>query len=563
MTRPRSVLLLGIPVLIGAGLALWWVRTAGGSTLLRGLSEANPALVLLALGATAGWLFARFIRWQFLLRRVGARLPIRTTLGTYVAGLPGTATPAYVGEAVRGLFIKRRFGVPMRVSLAVLVFERLYDVAALALVTVGAGLVAGGDARALQVGAVFFALAVAGGVMLWPVGRRIGIRDDAMTRLRSAATIGPALALSVLAWATAALLIAITARALGISLGAAEGARVFGTSTLLGAVTLLPAGVGATGSLAILELSRLGLDTSAAVLVVSLFRLTSTGAALTVGAVFLWRELRDANRGATRPAEGTAHFDQIAEQYNAQWSPHVWDLLLDRKLGFMADALPTPPAAAGVGLDLGCGLGLQTAELRKRGYQVIGLDPSVGLLAVGQQRLGPSPVIAGSALELPFPDQSLDFVYTIGVLHHLPGRDAQRDALGEITRVLKPGGTFLVHESNPRNPLFRFYMGYLFPILKRIDEGTEWWIDPRTWQTTNGLRLEGVRYFTFLPDFTPRLMMTAAVAVERLLERGPTRAYSAHYMAVLRRPGLPEGETVHGARNGAFSNSSPLESRDT
>ena len=38
-------------------------------------------MVVLALAATAGWLFARFIRWQFLLRRVGVRLPIRTTLG--------------------------------------------------------------------------------------------------------------------------------------------------------------------------------------------------------------------------------------------------------------------------------------------------------------------------------------------------------------------------------------------------------------------------------------------------------------------------------------------------
>jgi SAM-dependent methyltransferase len=121
------------------------------------------------------------------------------------------------------------------------------------------------------------------------------------------------------------------------------------------------------------------------------------------------------------------------------------------------------------------------------------------------------------------------------VLHHLPGRDAQEVALREIARVLRAGGTLLVHESNPRNPLFRFYMGYLFPILKSIDEGTEWWIDPRRWERVEGLRLERVRYFTFLPDFTPRLLMRPAVAIERWLERGPTRAYSAHYMVVLRR----------------------------
>jgi ubiquinone/menaquinone biosynthesis C-methylase UbiE/uncharacterized membrane protein YbhN (UPF0104 family) len=537
VNRPRSILLLGIPVLIGGLLAAWWVRSTGGTTLVRGLLAARPGLVVLALAATASWLFARFIRWQFLLRRVGVRLPIRSTLGTYIAALPGTATPAYVGEAIRGVFIKRRFGVPMRVSLAVLVLERLYDVAALALVTIVAALLAGSSTRAVQVGVVFVGVAVGGLVVLWPLGRRVGIRADAMARLRGPGTVGPALLLSLLAWAAAGLLLAIAARALGVSLGAAEGARVFGTSTLLGAVTLLPAGFGATGGLAILELGRLGLETATAVLVVSLVRLTSTGAALAVGTVFLIRELRDAATGVAGPAEGAAHFDQIAEQYNAQWSPHVWDLLLNRKIGFMQQALPEP-SEAGVGLDLGCGLGLQTAEMRRRGYDVIGLDPSVGLLAVGQQRLGPSPVLSASALELPFADGSLDFVYAIGVLHHLPGREGQRVALQEIVRVLRPGGRLLVHESNPRNPLFRFYMGYLFPILKRIDEGTEWWIDPRDWERVPGLRLERVRYFTFLPDFTPRFLMAPAVRMEQLLEQGPTRTYSAHYMAVLEREAL-------------------------
>src|SRR5205807_6354756 len=99
-----------------------------------------------------------------------------------------------------------------------------------------------------------------------------------------------------------------------------------------------------------------------------------------------------------------------------------------------------------------------------------------------------------------------------------------------------PGGRLLVHESNPRNPLFRFYMGYLFPILKSIDEGTEWWIDPRSWVSSRSeLRLEAVRYFTFLPDFTPKRLLGPALALERLLERGPTKPYSAHYLAVVRR----------------------------
>ncbi len=542
MRRLPRPILLALPLLLGGILAAWWVRSAGGESLVQGVLGARIPFVVLALSLTAAWLFIRFIRWQFLLRQVGVRLPIRPTLHSYVAGLPGTATPAYVGEAIRGVFLKRRFGVPIRISLAVLVLERLYDVAAIALLAIFTALMSdsSGGTTSVRVGVLFFAVAVVAAMAIWPAGSRVGISVSALTRLRSPSSVAISLVLSLAAWALASLLLSVAARALGVVIGPAEGARMFATSTLLGAVTLLPAGVGVTGSLAIAELTRTGLAVETAVLVVSLLRLTSTGAALTVGVFFLWRELRAAT--AARVPEGAAHFDAIAQDYNAQWSPHVWDLLIDRKVGFMTEALPKSPAAAGIGLDLGCGLGLQTAALRERGYRVVGLDPSVGLLAAGQKRIGPTPVLAGSALELPFGDASLDFIYTIGVLHHLPGREAQQSAFREIARVLKPGGRLLVHESNPRNPLFRFYMGYLFPILKSIDEGTEWWIDPRSLESLEDLQPESVRYFTFLPDFTPRALMGVALQIERMLERGPTRPYSAHYMAILVRP--LEGRTV-------------------
>lgn len=536
MARRRRLLLYALPLLVGVACAAVWVRYTGGDALLRGLAGANPGSVALALGLTGCWLFARFIRWQFLLRRVGIRIPIRSSFGSYLAALPGTATPAYIGEAIRGVFIKRRFGVPLRATLSVLVLERVYDVVALALIM----LAVAADGRDGRIGAIFLAIALAGTLTLWPVARRVGLTPHALGRLRALGTIVPALALSLIAWSLAALLVGVAARAIGATLPLLDGARVFVTSTLLGAATLLPAGVGATGSVAIFELSSLGFSLSDAVLAITLVRLTSTGAALLVGSIFLWRELR-AGRGE-RPAEGAAHFDTIAEEYNAQWSPHVWDLLLERKLGLLTGALPSPPREAGIGLDLGCGLGLQTAELRKRGYEVVGLDPSFGLLATGRARTGIVTLAAGSALELPFRDGSIDFVYAIGVLHHLPGRDAQAQAFREIARVLRPGGVALVHESNPRNPLFRFYMGYLFPILKSIDEGTEWWIDPRDCAGRDDLHLEAVRYFTFFPDFTPRWLMGSALAAERVLERGPTKTYSAHYMAILRR--MP-----HGARH--------------
>jgi hypothetical protein len=48
--------------------------------------------------------------------------------------------------------------------------------------------------------------------------------------------------------------------------------------------------------------------------------------------------------------------------------------------------------------------------------------------------------------------------------------------------------------------------------------------------------LADLRYFTFMPDFIPQALVRLASPIERLLESSPFAPYSAHYMAVLRKP---------------------------
>jgi SAM-dependent methyltransferase len=123
-------------------------------------------------------------------------------------------------------------------------------------------------------------------------------------------------------------------------------------------------------------------------------------------------------------------------------------------------------------------------------------------------------------------------VYIINVLHHLSSIDEQQRAFKELMRVLKPGGRLFVHEINTRNLLFRFYMGYVFPSLNCIDEGIERWLRPDRLDMYTEARLMDVRYFTFLPDFMPRVLVRLLAPIEQMLERSFLRVYSAHYMAV-------------------------------
>jgi SAM-dependent methyltransferase len=96
-------------------------------------------------------------------------------------------------------------------------------------------------------------------------------------------------------------------------------------------------------------------------------------------------------------------------------------------------------------LEIGLGQGAESEQLIRRGARWSGLD----LTQESVDRVGARLAIRdlphddlrhGSALDIPWPDDSFDLVFSHGVLHHIP--DIHR-AQAEIHRVLKPGGTLV------------------------------------------------------------------------------------------------------------------------
>jgi SAM-dependent methyltransferase len=86
----------------------------------------------------------------------------------------------------------------------------------------------------------------------------------------------------------------------------------------------------------------------------------------------------------------------------------------------------------GRALEIGCGTGL----LQDVAQNYIGVD--IATTSAGYMH---KPFCACSAIELPFPDDSFDAVWTIWVLEHV---DAPEKMLSEIRRVLKPGGSVFI-----------------------------------------------------------------------------------------------------------------------
>jgi len=107
-------------------------------------------------------------------------------------------------------------------------------------------------------------------------------------------------------------------------------------------------------------------------------------------------------------------------------------------------------------LEIGCGIGLLTQQLRPLLHDVWGIDPSISSL--GQAAAPRGQLIAADGLRTPFADESFDLVIAVCVLHHVP-IDQRATFLAEAARITRRGGLVLLCEHNPWNPLTRFVVG--------------------------------------------------------------------------------------------------------
>lgn len=97
----------------------------------------------------------------------------------------------------------------------------------------------------------------------------------------------------------------------------------------------------------------------------------------------------------------------------------------------------------GIILDLACGAGRHMLEFERRGLKPIGLDLSAALLQQAHDRLPDLRLVRGDMRHLPFADRSFQYVanfFTSFGYFADPEEDVQ--VLGEIRRVLEPGGCF-------------------------------------------------------------------------------------------------------------------------
>ncbi len=232
----------------------------------------------------------------------------------------------------------------------------------------------------------------------------------------------------------------------------------------------------------------------------------------------------------------TNHFETI-ESYDSEIPKHIRKHLLEKKLSLQLKHIDSNfPSRNLKVLDIGCGTGWHVKKMSEHGFEVHGIDASSKQFEAAKRNSGSNNINLGSVLNLPFENNSFDVIYTINTLHHLADHNQQKKAMQEIERVLKPGGMLFIHEINVKNPIFRIYMDFIFPKLRGIDDGTEQWLNEEKIKTLcSALKVIDCNYYTFIPDFLPKILMKPALIIENFLEKSILREYSAHFTCVCQK----------------------------
>jgi SAM-dependent methyltransferase len=105
-------------------------------------------------------------------------------------------------------------------------------------------------------------------------------------------------------------------------------------------------------------------------------------------------------------------------------------------------------------LDIGSGIGLTDHHLSAYFKNLHGVDVEEGVVKKASEFNPNVKYSLYNSLNLPFGNSSMDMVFAINVMHHVPP-DNWKNFVKEMNRVLKPGGMAAVFEHNPVNPLTR------------------------------------------------------------------------------------------------------------
>lgn len=300
MLKQKSIRKILLIVLIAVGLYAIFFLISDFTIIYDKLTNFKIVYLvpILAL-VSCSWLVL-FLRWSVLLNNLKITIPKKDNLLIYISSYSLAATPGQLGELIKSQLLKNKFDVPITKTAPLVLIERLYDLTGALIVSIlgiwflgiGVFIIA---AAAIALTAIFVLLhsktafnkilSLSKNVkFLKKAGDSLSNSHDVIQLSIKGKTFVASTILSIVYWMLLGSAAYLTLIALGIdTIGILNMISIYSSSLILGAISLIPGGIGvAEGSIAGL-LTLGGIDISVAFVLGVLIRIFTLWYAVLVG----------------------------------------------------------------------------------------------------------------------------------------------------------------------------------------------------------------------------------------------------------------------------------------
>jgi SAM-dependent methyltransferase len=143
--------------------------------------------------------------------------------------------------------------------------------------------------------------------------------------------------------------------------------------------------------------------------------------------------------------------EELVQDAIAATCGNLYRHLIGRVTTYPIPEIRLPPGEGRTFLEVGCNWGRWCVSAARRGYRVVGVDPSLDAIRAARvvaEQLGvEATYVVADARHLPFPDATFDVAFSYSVFQHFTKEDALT-SFAELGRVLAPDGRSLVQMAN-------------------------------------------------------------------------------------------------------------------
>ncbi len=313
----KAAFVLGACAILYVLVTLWFGRSIWASASVSKLL--SPRELPIVIGLVSLGALIRALRFYYFGRRLRWPIPFWPSIVVFFASLSLTATPGKAGELLKSALLRARYGTPVAQSAGVLIVERLGDLLALLCLASGGLLLFTGFKKYFILCLVLVLLiAISPRMIFYPVLQwscrferfnplaqrliRIPHTINALLRFQPL-LIG--LALAVVAWGCEGLAFGVLVQPLPVAIPVVASFAIVGLSAVIGALSMLPGGVGGVEAAMTLLLTKLGVDLPSAALTVIVYRLCTLYFGTFAGFCFLgvWKTMSPESKSLLRSAQ--------------------------------------------------------------------------------------------------------------------------------------------------------------------------------------------------------------------------------------------------------------------